>query len=117
MSSPILIALSLVLSAGSAAAENFPCPALSLPSGKQAPAQSLSIFEGPPSEMADLAPDNADTNSKLPYYWTFTGHEYAIWVMCHYKGSRLTHQFALPKAFKKCRAAGPLNAGSGLSCE
>jgi len=118
MRTPNLIALCLMLSTGSVAAtENFSCPALILPSGKQLTAQSLSVFEGPPSEMADLEPDNADTNSKEPYYWTFAGQQAAIWVMCHYQGSKLTQQFVLPKAFKKCRVAGPLNAGSVLSCE
>ena len=113
-----LIALSLMLSAGSAAAaENFSCPLLTLESGKPIKAQTLSVFDGPPAEMADLAPDNADTNSKDAYYWIFSGQEKSVWVVCHYKKTKQTQQFALPKAFKKCQVAGRINAGNSLSCE
>ena len=76
-----LVAFSLMLSATSAAAaENFSCPAFTLASGKQIKAQTLSIFDGPPAELAELVPDNADTNAKDPYYWTFSGQEKAVWV-------------------------------------
>ena len=113
-----LVALSLMLSAGSAAAaENFSCPLLTLASGKPIKAQTLSVFDGPQAEMADLAPDNADTNSKDAYYWIFSGQEKSVWVACHYKGSKQTQQFALPKAFKRCQVVGRTNAGSNLSCE
>ncbi|MDB5756176.1 MAG: hypothetical protein JWR56_2604 [Massilia sp.] len=118
MRTSIFIALSLTLATASApAAENFSCPALKLPSGKQLTAHSISVFDGPPAEMAELVPDNADTNSKDAYYWIFSGQETAVWVVCNYKGSKQTQQFALPKAFKKCQVTGRLNAGSSLSCE
>ena len=116
--SSLLIALTLMLSAaGAAAAENFSCPRFTLASGKQIKARSLGVFDGPPAELAELVPDNADTNPKDPYYWTFSGQETAIWVVCHYRSTGQTQQFALPKAFKKCQVTGPLNAGSSLSCE
>ena len=112
----LLIALPLMLSAA-AAAENFSCPHFTLASGKQIKARSLSVFDGPPAELAELVPDNADTDPKDPYYWTFSGQETAVWVVCHYRNTSQTQQFALPKAFKKCQATGPLNGGSSLSCE
>jgi len=112
-----LIALFMMLLAGNAAAENFSCPLFALESGKPIEAQTLSVFDGPPSEMADLAPDNADTNSKDAYHWIFSGQEKSVWVVCNYKGTKQTRQFALPKAFKKCQVVGKINAGSSLSCE
>lgn len=61
--------LSLTLSANSAiAAENISCPLLSLASGKPIKAQSISVFDGPPAEMAELVPDNADTGAHASYY-------------------------------------------------
>jgi len=118
MRASALIVFSLTLSATSAAAtESFSCPLLTLASGKQIKAQTLSVFDGPPAEMAELVPDNADTNVKDPYYWIFSGQEKAVWVVCHYKGSRETQQFALQKSFKKCQVVGRINAGSSLSCE
>ena len=118
MRTSTLIAFSLMLSASSAtAAENFSCPLFTLASGKQIKAQTLSVFDGPPAELAELVPDNADTNAKDPYYWIFSGQEKAIWVVCHYKGSKQTQQFALPKAFKKCQVVGRINVGNSLSCE
>ena len=113
-----LIAFSLMLSATSATAtEKFSCPPFTLASGKQVKAHTLSVFGGPPAELAELVPDNADTNAKDPYYWIFSGQEKAVWVVCHYKGSQQTQQFALLKAFKKCQVVGRINAGSNLSCE
>ncbi len=118
MRASTLVALSLMVSAASAAAaENFSCPLLTLESGKPIKAQTLSVFDGPPAEMAELVPDNADTNPKDPYYWIFSGREKAVWVVCRYKGSKQTQEFALPKAFKKCQVKGRINAGSSLSCE
>lgn len=118
MRASTLIAFFLMVSAASAAAaENFSCPLLTLASGKQIKAQTLSVFDGPPAEMAELVPDNADTNAKDPYYWIFSGQEKTVWVVCHYKDNKQTQQFALPKAFKKCQVAGRRNAGSSLSCQ
>ena len=118
MRTSILIALSLMLSAISAAAtENFSCPLFTLASGKQIKAQTIIFFDGPPAEMAELVQDNADTNAKDAYYWIFSGQEKAVWVVCHYRGSKQTQQFALPKAFRKCQVVGRINAGNSLSCE
>lgn len=75
----IFIAPFLMLSATSVAAtQNFSCPLLKLPSGKQFTAHSISFFDGPPIEMAELASDNADTNSRDSYYWSFSGQEAAV---------------------------------------
>ena len=118
MRTAIFLAFSLMLSANSAtAAENISCPLLTLASGKPIKAQSISVFDGPPAEMAELVPDNADTGAHASYYWTFSGQETAIWLVCHYKGSQQTQQLALPKPFRKCQLGGRLNAGSSLSCE
>jgi len=99
------------------AADAFSCPPVTLASGKPAPAQSLDLFDGPPAELAQLAPDNADAPLKQARTWGFSGKEQAIWVVCHYKGLKRTSSFSLPKAYAKCTAEGKKKTWGGLSCE
>jgi len=107
----------MLWSGAAAAAEQFSCPSLSLPSGKPARVESISVFDGPPAEMADLVPDNADTSSREPPYWTLGKPERPTWVVCHYRKLKGTREFALPKAYTKCRLTGHGKAWDGLSCE
>lgn len=99
------------------AADRYDCPEAKLASGKLAPAQSLDLFDGPPADLAQLAPDNADAPLRQARFWSFSGKEQAVWVVCHYKGTQRTSSFSLPKAYAKCAAAGKHPRWSGLSCE
>ncbi len=99
------------------AADQYDCPEAKLASGKPAAAQSLDLFDGPPAELAQLAPDNADAPLKQARFWSFSGKEQAVWVVCHYKGMKRTSSFSLPKAYAKCTAGGKKKQWSVLSCE
>ncbi|HZR34750.1 MAG TPA: STY0301 family protein [Nevskia sp.] len=98
-------------------ADRYDCPAAKLASGKPAPAQSLDLYDGPPAELAQLAPDNADAPLRQARFWSFSGKEQAVWVVCHYKGMKRTSSFTLPRAYAKCTVAGEKKLWSGLSCE
>lgn len=112
----LLAALVAAPCAGAAAGDAFSCPVATLPSGKPARVQSIGVFDGPPAEQAQLVPDNADSRSKEPDYWTFSGQEHGIWVLCQYRGLKRTSQFPLPKAYAKCRLDRK-NHTDSLSCE
>jgi len=98
------------------AADRYDCPEAKQASGKPAAAQSLDLFDGPPAEQAQLAPDNADAPLKQARTWSFSGKE-AVWVVCHYPGTQRTSSFTLPKAYSKCTAEGKKKRWSGVSCE
>jgi hypothetical protein len=116
----ILLAAAAVLGSWTQAvfaADQYDCPEAKLASGKPALAQSLDLFDGPPAGLAQLAPDNADAPLKQARFWSFSGKEQAVWVVCHYKGMQRTSSFSLPKAYAKCTAAGKKKQWNGLSCE
>lgn len=113
---PFLLAAGLFVCVQARAADAYDCPAAKLDSGKTVAAQSLDLFDGPPDQLGQLAPDNADAPLQQARVWSLSGHE-QLWVVCRYKGLKRTSSFTLPKPYAKCTAGGRKNAWSSLSCE
>jgi len=50
--------------------------------------EAVSVFDGSPTEMADLVPDNPEVFGKVPQVWTLpTDTKRSVWVVCRYKKS------------------------------
>jgi len=63
----------------------------------------VTFFEGPPKDMASLAPDESHVKGKLVASWDLTpsaGSQY--WLACRYSGTRVTLARALPKELRSC---------------
>ncbi|MFO1397768.1 MAG: STY0301 family protein [Burkholderiales bacterium] len=66
-----------------------------------APAVAVSIFDGPPSEMADLVPD--DPNARV-VRWTFAKNRTRdVYVVCHYADTRLALSRKAPAGITSCQ--------------
>lgn len=61
--------------------------------------QSVDFYDGDPKEMAQLAPDNAD--SKNDPVWTF-GVKSEIWQVCRYTNTKISLTKNLGRSFKSC---------------
>ena len=65
----------------------------------------IAVFDGPPSEMADLIPDEgpktADTTSDT---WDLPPSDRGYWVTCRYGNSTVTLTRQLPKSVTRCEA-------------
>lgn len=63
----------------------------------------MSLYDGPPEQMAALKPDNGDENA--PPVWTLgrlpTGRQH--WIVCHYDDTSVTLARALPESVRQCR--------------
>jgi hypothetical protein len=77
------------------------------------PPISISVFDGPPTEMADLVPDNP--NAKLQR-WTF-GKPRArdIYIVCNYADTRLKLARKAPTEVTSCTLSSP--GGTGIVCK
>ncbi|MFG1464453.1 STY0301 family protein [Xanthobacter sp. DSM 24535] len=89
------LSLAILVSASGAALSAVECPS-------HLHSQTLgavSVFDGPPEEMVDLAPEQTgkrDTWSGLDR----TGRP--AFLICRYKGTREIREFALPAGTKAC---------------
>ena len=67
------------------------------------PPVSVSIFDGPPVQMADLVPD--DPNARV-VRWTFAKNRTRdIYVVCHYADTRLALARKAPATVTSCQLA------------
>jgi predicted secreted protein len=74
---------------------------------------SISMFEGPPAEMADLVPDNP--NAKLQR-WTFgKPRTRDIYIVCNYADTRIKLARKAPAEVASCTLTSP--GGTGLVCK
>jgi hypothetical protein len=66
---------------------------------------SISVFEGPPEELADLIPDDgkdaADTRSDI---WNLPQSDRGYWLVCHYSSTTVTLARQLPATVTRCEA-------------
>lgn len=73
---------------------------------------ALTVFDGPPGEMASLVPDNEGALESA--FWTFPAEkERPVWVQCHYAGETTHLMRPLPDKTVKCTQTAP----HALSCE
>jgi len=63
----------------------------------------VSVFDGPPEEMADLVPDDgkktADTTSQV---WILSKNERGYWLTCRYSSTTVTLTRQLPPTVTRC---------------
>ena len=106
----IYIAFLFLTSAANAAGKPdfYACPVLD---GKQA--VGISLYSGHPSELAELKPENADTDDRNPAFWSTETSEYDYWGVCIYGNAKPTYEFKLTKkVYSRCT-----NIGSGKTLD
>jgi hypothetical protein len=68
-------------------------------------AAGVSVFEGPPEEMADLVPDDgkdaSDTRSDI---WNLPHSDRGYWLVCRYANTTVTLARQLPASVTRCEA-------------
>lgn len=70
----------------------------------------VSFFDGDPSEMADLAPDDGANPKVLEQRWQFTrAPDRPIYMVCRYHGTDETVKKEVPGDVKQCRLSGLVN--------
>jgi hypothetical protein len=94
----------------------YTCPKLSEQNGQAARATAIALYSGHPSEMAQLKPDNADTDDKSPLFWTMGLSEYDYWYVCTYK-NKSAREFKLTKNYARCTNIGTGKVLDKLKCE
>lgn len=76
------------------------------------PPVSISVFDGPPAELADLVPD--DPNARVQR-WTFgKARTRDIYIVCNYADTRVKLTRAVPATVGMCTLAG--GNGTGVVC-
>ena len=69
--------------------------------------EAVSVFDGSPTEMADLVPDNPEAFGKAPLVWTLpTDTKRSVWVVCRYKKSTAAFGKELPPGVRTCSVEG-----------
>ena len=78
----------------------------------------VSVFDGSPTEMADLVPDNPDSFDKAPVVWSFSGDEKrSVWVVCRYRKSTISFGKVLPPGIRTCSVEGRPGKGFKIQCK
>ena len=67
-------------------------------------AAGLSVFDGPPEEMADLVPDAKDTADTRTDIWDLAKSDRGYWLVCHYANTTVTMVRQLPASVTRCEA-------------
>lgn len=99
------------------ATETYSCPKLVTANGHEQRARYIDLYSGPPSEMAQLKPDNADTDNAYPPYWSMGPSKYDYWYVCNYKNSKSKLEFKLPKIYEVCTNLGSGKVLDKLKCK
>jgi len=110
-------AAAALLSAGTAQAASFTCPATldsDATSGGQPQTfkfRYVSFFDGDPLELADLAPEELPNPDKLTQRWEFVRTKgRPIVMICRYHGTQQTVRKEVPANIKECRLEGTIDA-------
>ena len=75
---------------------------------------SISVFDGPPSEMADLVPDNPSAKVQR---WTFDKKRTRdIYIVCNYADTRLKLARKAPAEVTVCSLRPPNDPVTGVVC-
>lgn len=65
----------------------------------------ISVFDGPPEELADLVPDDgADTGDSRSDVWSLPKNERGYWLTCRYSSTTVTLTRQLPATVTRCEA-------------
>jgi hypothetical protein len=76
----------------------------------------VDLYDGPPEGLAQLKPDNADTDDKDPSYWSVDASN-TLYVACNYQDTSVKYVRALPRAEKRCTVTYADNTPTGIDCE
>ena len=80
--------------------------------------EAVSIFDGSPTEMADLVPDNPDSFGKAPLVWTLSDDlKRGFWVVCRYQKSTVAFGRALPLHVRTCSVEGSPGKRFKIRCK
>lgn len=80
--------------------------------------EAVSVFDGSPTEMADLVPDNPEAFGKAPLVWTLSDDmKRGLWVVCRYQKSTVAFGKALPPGVRKCSVEGTPGKGFKIRCK
>lgn len=114
----IFVALLTLASAAHATAKSdtYSCPKLANQKGQLERALGIALYSGPPSELAQLKPDN-DEDDTGPAFWTVGPSEYDYWYVCVYKSQGAKLEFKLPKAYTRCTNTGAGKVWDKLKCK
>lgn len=76
---------------------------------------SISVFDGPPAEMADLVPDNP--NAKVQRWTLGKPRTRDIYIVCNYLDTRLKLARKVPAEVTSCAAPPRDGAVTGVVCK
>jgi hypothetical protein len=80
--------------------------------------EAVSIFDGSPTEMADLVPDNPEAFGRAPQVWTLPiDTKRSVWVVCRYKKSTVAFGKELPPGVRTCSVAGSAGKVFKIRCQ
>jgi hypothetical protein len=80
--------------------------------------EAVSVFDGSPTEMADLVPDNPEAFGKAPQVWTLpTDTKRSVWVVCRYKKSAVAFGKELPPGVRTCSVEGGVGKVFKIRCQ
>jgi hypothetical protein len=99
------------LQAGAADAKEYACPK------KATEIEGISLFDGPPSGMADLEPDNAEDTKGAVDSWTLFDNKRGFWMVCHYAEPAEEFSLKLDDPKKSCTMVMKGSIKAGLKCE
>ncbi len=114
MSSTSLLAaavLTLASFSAIAAPPTASCPAYISEDGNTHSLSDASVFDGPPSEMADLVPTDAG--------WDLTSYKSSprpLYLVCKYQHSTTTRALEIPKGLAAC-TIGTQAGATRISCK
>ncbi|HEH9427268.1 TPA: hypothetical protein SIA29_002176 [Aeromonas sobria] len=63
---------------------------------------NLALFDGDPAELAQLKPDNGDSD-EIHYWSQLDSSLRPLYLVCRYQNSAITLQQALPRGISYCR--------------
>ena len=63
----------------------------------------LTVFDGPPEELASLVPDGDSEDGKTTTEsWTLAANPRGYWITCHYASTTVTLTQRLPDSAARC---------------
>ena len=63
----------------------------------------LTVFDGPPEELASLVPDGDSEDDKTTTaFWTLAPNPRGYWITCHYSSTTVTLTRRLPESATSC---------------
>ena len=97
MSCSKVLAAALVLACSGARAATTSCPAYVSEAGATHPLSDASVYDGPPSQLADLEPTDGG--------WDLTSLRNSprpIYLVCKYRGTTVSRALEVPKGTAGC---------------